>query len=94
MRRVLRAAPGAHGYEVVEAASREEALRRLDSEDCDFVLLDLNLPGLAATGLPTVTLGDSSKLNVGDYALNVEAVSPRGTDDALAVQRRYNEVCS
>ena len=37
MRRVLRAAPGAHGYEVVEAASREEALRRLDSEDGDFV---------------------------------------------------------
>ncbi len=46
MRRVLRAALNAHGYEVVEAASGEEALCRLDAESCDFVVLDLNLPGL------------------------------------------------
>lgn len=46
MRRVLRATLSVHGYEVVEAASGEEALRRLDAESCDFVLLDLNLPGL------------------------------------------------
>jgi two-component system KDP operon response regulator KdpE len=46
MRRVLRASLSAHGYEVVEADSGEEALRKLDAELCDFVLLDLNLPGL------------------------------------------------
>jgi len=46
MRRVLRASLSAHGYDVVEADSGEEALRKLDAELCDFVLLDLNLPGL------------------------------------------------
>ncbi len=46
MRRVLRAALNAHGYEVVEAASGEEGLRRLNAESCDFVVLDQNLPGL------------------------------------------------
>ncbi len=46
MRRALRASLSAHGYDVVEADSGEEALRKLDAELCDFVLLDLNLPGL------------------------------------------------
>ena len=46
MRRVLRASLSAHGYDVIEADSGEEALRKLDAELCDFVLLDLNLPGL------------------------------------------------
>jgi len=46
MRRVLRASLMAHGHEVVEAASGEEALRKLDGVSCDFVLLDLNMPGL------------------------------------------------
>jgi two-component system KDP operon response regulator KdpE len=46
MRRVLRASLIAHGDEVVEAASGEEALIRLRAERCDCVLLDLNLPGM------------------------------------------------
>jgi two-component system KDP operon response regulator KdpE len=46
MRRALRASLNAHGHEVVEAASGEEALRKLDAEPCDFVLLDLNMPGV------------------------------------------------
>jgi two-component system KDP operon response regulator KdpE len=46
MRRALRVSLNAHGHEVVEAASAEEALQKLDVEPCDFVLLDLNLPGL------------------------------------------------
>jgi len=45
MRRALRASLNAHDYQVVEAASGEEALRRLDAEPCDFVLLDMNMPG-------------------------------------------------
>jgi two-component system KDP operon response regulator KdpE len=45
MRRALRASLNAHGYDVVEAQSGEEALRKLDAEVCDFVLLDMNLPG-------------------------------------------------
>jgi two-component system, OmpR family, KDP operon response regulator KdpE len=45
MRRALRASLNAHGYEVMEAQSGEEAVRKLDAEVCDFVLLDMNLPG-------------------------------------------------
>jgi two-component system, OmpR family, KDP operon response regulator KdpE len=46
MRRVLRASLMVHGYDVVEATSGEEALRTLNDEPCDLVLLDLNLPGI------------------------------------------------
>jgi two-component system, OmpR family, KDP operon response regulator KdpE len=46
MRRALQASLHAHGYGAVEAASGEEALRKLDAEACHFVLLDLNMPGL------------------------------------------------
>ncbi|MGA7295143.1 MAG: response regulator transcription factor [Terriglobales bacterium] len=46
MRRVMRATLVANGYEVAEAGSGEEALQKLSTEDSDFVLLDLNLPGL------------------------------------------------
>jgi two-component system, OmpR family, KDP operon response regulator KdpE len=46
MRRVLRASLIAHGYEVVEAESGEEGITRLNAEQVDCVLLDLNLPGL------------------------------------------------
>jgi len=46
MRRALRLSLHAHGHEVIEAESGEEALRKLDSEPFDFVLLDLNIPGL------------------------------------------------
>jgi two-component system, OmpR family, KDP operon response regulator KdpE len=45
MRRALRISLNAHGYDVVEAQSGEEAVRKLDAEVCDFVLLDMNLPG-------------------------------------------------
>jgi two-component system KDP operon response regulator KdpE len=51
MRRVLRSALSSHGYGVVDARSGEEALQSLESERFDFVLLDMNLPGLG--GLPT-----------------------------------------
>lgn len=46
MRRVLRSGLVASGFEVIEARSGEEALNKLGPGDCDFVLLDLNLPGL------------------------------------------------
>ncbi|MGA7424334.1 MAG: response regulator transcription factor, partial [Candidatus Sulfotelmatobacter sp.] len=45
MRRALRVSLNAHDYEVVEAGSCDEALRKLDAEPCDFVLLDMNMPG-------------------------------------------------
>jgi two-component system KDP operon response regulator KdpE len=46
MRRVMRTALTAQGYEAVDARSGEEALQKLEAERFDFIFLDLNLPGL------------------------------------------------
>jgi len=59
MRRALRASLTAHGHEVVEASSGEEALRRLDAHVCDFVLLDLNMPGLGGMSTCRTIRGSS-----------------------------------
>ena len=44
IRCLLHAVLSAQDYQVVEARSGEEALRKLDAQLCDFVLLALNLP--------------------------------------------------
>jgi two-component system, OmpR family, KDP operon response regulator KdpE len=46
MRRTMRASLVNYGFEVLESPSGEDALRKLTTKACDFVLLDLNLPGL------------------------------------------------
>ena len=46
MRRALRASLHLYGHEVIDASSGDEGLRKMAAEPCDFVLLDLNLPGL------------------------------------------------
>src|SRR5215831_15288497 len=51
IRRVMRTALAAEGYEVTEARNGESALERLRSADYDLVLLDLNMPGI--NGLET-----------------------------------------
>jgi two-component system, OmpR family, KDP operon response regulator KdpE len=73
MRRVLRASLIVHGYDVIEASSGEEALKTLNDERCDLVLLDLNLPGIdgidtcrairSTSGIPVivVSIRDSEK---------------------------------
>jgi two-component system cell cycle response regulator len=45
-RRLMQAILVPHGYEVVEAASGEEALALLGEGRTDLVLLDLLMPGL------------------------------------------------
>lgn len=45
-RRVLRAALIAHGFEVMDARSGEEALGRLRDEKPQVILLDLRMPGM------------------------------------------------
>ena len=44
---------------MVDAESREEALNTLNAERCDFVLLDLNLPGLDGIGTCRAIRADS-----------------------------------
>jgi two-component system KDP operon response regulator KdpE len=98
MRRVLRASLVAHGYEVVEAASCEEALSRLNADHCECVLLDLNLPGLDGidtcrairkkSGVPiiVVSIRDSEK----DKAAAREA----GADDYITKPFGVDELLS
>jgi two-component system KDP operon response regulator KdpE len=51
IRRVMRMTLGGQGYEIVEARSGEEALKKFREELPDLVLLDLNMPGIG--GLET-----------------------------------------
>ncbi len=46
IRRVMRVTLTAQGYQVSDAKSGEEALERLHRENCDLVLLDMNLSGM------------------------------------------------
>jgi DNA-binding response OmpR family regulator len=46
LRRVLRVSLTAHGYEVGDVRSGEEALSNVRSEHYDMILLDINLPGM------------------------------------------------
>lgn len=54
IRRVMRTALTARGYEVGDARTGEEALEKLRSETYDLVLLDKNMPGMG--GLETCRL--------------------------------------
>src|SRR5262245_66290835 len=51
IRRVLRTALVAQGYEVVDARNGHEALEKLRDEKVDLVILDMNMPGMG--GLET-----------------------------------------
>ena len=56
IRRSLHATLSALGFEIGEASSGEEALRRLRMVSYDAVLMDLNMPGRPWTPEPTTTL--------------------------------------
>jgi len=47
IRRVMRAALSATGYEVSDARSGEDAVEKLGGERFDLILLDVNLPGMS-----------------------------------------------
>ena len=51
IRRVMKATLVAHGYEVVEARTGEDAMQSISAELPNLVLLDMNLPGMS--GLET-----------------------------------------
>jgi len=51
IRRVLRTALVAQGYEIVDARNGEEALEKMRDDKVDLVILDMNMPGMS--GLET-----------------------------------------
>jgi two-component system, OmpR family, response regulator MtrA len=85
IRQALGLALGDEGYEVLEAGSGEAALRRLDQETVDVVLLDLMLPGMdgfsvcrelrARGGLPIIMV--TARGDTADVIKGLEA----GADD-------------
>jgi len=63
IRRVLRTALVAQGYEAVDARNGEEALEKLRNEKLDLMILDVNMPGMS--GLETCrTVRSSSDISI------------------------------
>jgi two-component system, OmpR family, KDP operon response regulator KdpE len=63
IRRVLRTALIAQGYEVIDARSGDEALEKIRDEKVDLVILDMNMPGMG--GLETCrTIRSTSDISI------------------------------
>jgi two-component system KDP operon response regulator KdpE len=98
MRRVMRTALTAHGYEAVDARSGEEALLKLEAERFDFIFLDLNLPGLggistcrairAGSEVPiiviSVRMSEKDKIMALDAGADDYVTKPFGIQELLA----------
>jgi len=79
IRRVLRTALVAQGYEVVAARNGEEALERMRDEKLDLIILDMNMPGMG--GLETCRLIRSTS----DIALIMLTVRDAESDKVEAL---------
>jgi two-component system, OmpR family, KDP operon response regulator KdpE len=101
MRRVMRTSLTAHGYEAVDARSGEEALQRLEAERFDFVLLDLNLPGLGGVStcrairaggeipiiVVSIRMSEKDKITALDAGADDYITKPFGVQELLARMR-------
>ncbi len=87
IRRVLRTALVAQGYEVVAARNGEEALERMRDEKVDLIILDMNMPGMG--GLETCRLVRSTSdvaivmLTVRDAESDKVEALDAGADDYI-----------
>jgi two-component system KDP operon response regulator KdpE len=85
IRRVLRTALVAQGYEIVVARNGEEALEKLRDEKLDLVILDMNMPGM--NGLETCRMIRSTSdiaiimLTVRDSEVDKVEALDAGADD-------------
>src|SRR5436853_2201806 len=98
IRRVLRTALVAQGYEVVDARNGEEALETLRDEKVDLVILDMNMPGMSgletcrmmrsnsdiAIIMLTVRDAESDKVEALDAGADDYMTKPFGSPELLA----------
>lgn len=87
IRRFLRTALHAHGYDIVEAASGEEAILQVVNTQPDLIILDLGLPGINGLEV-TKRLREWSQtpiliLSVQDQDADKIAALDAGADDYL-----------
>jgi two-component system, OmpR family, KDP operon response regulator KdpE len=85
IRRVLRSALAARGYEVQDASTGEDALERSRQSRFDLVLLDVNMPGMgglqACREIRTASAAAIIMLTVSDSEEDKVAALDAGADD-------------
>ncbi len=98
IRRVMKATLVAHGYEVVEARTGEDAMEMISAEPPNLVLLDMNLPGMggletcqairAGSDIPVVILSvrnsEKDKVAALDAGADDYVTKPFGIEELLA----------
>jgi two-component system, OmpR family, KDP operon response regulator KdpE len=98
IRRVLRTALVAQGYEVVDARNGEESLEKLRGGKLDLVILDVNMPGMSgleacrtmrstseiAVIMLTVRDAEADKVEALDAGADDYMTKPFGTPELLA----------
>ena len=97
MRRGIRTSLAAHGFDVSEAGTGEDALRMLREGSVDVVLLDVNMPGMG--GIEACRRIRSASLGVGIVMLTVRdaeedtvAALEAGADDYVTKPFRAREL--
>ena len=87
LRRVMRTALAANGYQVLEARSGEEALETLRGNNPEVILLDMNMPGMggmaACRQIRTMSESAIIVLSVRDSERDKIAALDAGADDYI-----------
>lgn len=87
-RMIAAAMLGRRDFEVVEAADAEAALRRLQADSFDLVLLDINMPGMSGNELCQVVRND---LGMVDLPIVAYTAQNQVTDLALMRLAGFND---
>jgi two-component system, OmpR family, KDP operon response regulator KdpE len=96
IRRVMKTALTAHGYEAYEARTGEEALESLRESNPDLILLDMNMPGMggmaACRSIRAVSETPIIVLSVRDREQDKIAALDAGADDYMTKPFSVNEL--
>jgi CheY-like chemotaxis protein len=88
-RMIAAAMLGRREFEVIEAADAESALRQLQDECFDLVLLDIHMPGMSGNELCQVMRNDLGMVDLPIFAYTSHA---QVTDVALMRLAGFNEL--